>query len=171
MKSLSERFWEKVVKSDEGCWPWTGSLNSDGYGSIFVGPKRGKTGRATHVCLELHGHNRPSLKHHALHTCDNPSCVNPDHLWWGTHAENMADMRAKGRLDYSGFRKFWETPGVDRQHTHCKKGHELVGGNLYVSPKGRRQCHVCMKARKKAYRQPRLFAEPAAKPVQEAMDV
>lgn len=91
-KSLKERFWKKVNKT-EHCWVWTGCLGKDGYGRIST-------------------LNIPELAHRAswrlingeipknlwvLHHCDNPSCVRPDHLFLGSHLDNMMDMVKKGR--------------------------------------------------------------------------
>jgi hypothetical protein len=89
-----DRFWSKVRKDGENCWLWTGSAAPRGYGRLKVG----KACRlATHVALELDGRPRPSPDHLALHSCDNPTCVNPSHLRWGTQKENVADMFARGR--------------------------------------------------------------------------
>lgn len=89
-----DRFWEKVhVGSHDDCWLWTAQTNATGYGIIKIGrsPKM-----ATHVALELAG--RPRIRDAlALHSCDNPSCVNPRHLRWGTRKENTADMDARNR--------------------------------------------------------------------------
>lgn len=166
--TLQERFSAKFVREgDDDCWLWTGAVNKHEYGSIYISRAAG-TRLATHVALVLDGRPRPSQQHHALHRCDTPRCVNPAHLRWGTHAENMADMRERGRLDLSGFEEFWRTPGQQRRKFVCKRGHLLAGPNLYVSPKGRRQCAVCMKARKRVAR---LFEEPAPKPVQASLDL
>lgn len=95
-----QRFWEKVDRhgTDE-CWPWLGSRDPDGYGE-FVAGKR--VIQATQFSYELvHG---PAPKHDAqgrrlifLHSCDNPPCVNPNHLSLGTDKDNSDDMIRKGR--------------------------------------------------------------------------
>lgn len=90
-------FWTKVVVGDlDECWQWTAHVNHRGYGRIGIGaPKRIR--KATHVALLLDGRPRPAPHLIALHSCDNPSCVNPLHLRWGTHGENAADKIARGR--------------------------------------------------------------------------
>jgi len=88
-----ERFWEKVDKqSPNDCWEWTGSLNHN-YGVFWDGKKRVRAHRYSFFLK--YGHY--PKKGCACHACDNPSCVNPDHLWDGTLEENFKDMRNKGR--------------------------------------------------------------------------
>ena len=77
------------------CWLWTGSTIKAGYGSIKCD---GKIRKAHRVALMLAGVTVPATSF-VLHACDNPSCVNPAHLKLGSHADNMADMVAKGRGD------------------------------------------------------------------------
>src|SRR5262245_37441309 len=91
-RPLEERFWEKVRKSD-GCWLWTGATDSKGYGEIGTG--RGHIA-AHRLAYELvHGPFDPAL--HVCHRCDVPACVRPEHLFLGTHTDNMRDMTTKGR--------------------------------------------------------------------------
>ncbi|WP_408590103.1 hypothetical protein [Novosphingobium sp.] len=95
-----ERFWSKVDKRGEDeCWPWAGAKSGAGYGSIRQSARRGKYKHlmATHVALHLDGRKRPSKAHVAMHSCDNPPCVNPKHLSWGTNLDNSLDMVSKDR--------------------------------------------------------------------------
>jgi hypothetical protein len=91
------RFERNIDKSGD-CWVWTGSKNMKGYGQIKVGRrKRGYPVVLVHrwAYQQWVGRLRNDLV--VMHTCDNPSCANPDHLRLGTQADNMQDMRSKGR--------------------------------------------------------------------------
>lgn len=95
-RPLDERFWGNVVRSDVGCWGWTGAVAPFGYGRIGVGGRKGREIRAHRLSWEIHFGKIPAdlvVCHH----CDNPPCTRPDHLFLGTHADNIADMVAKGR--------------------------------------------------------------------------
>lgn len=84
------RFWSRVKKTAT-CWLWTGRRDKDGYGTSGIG-------RANRVAWEYtHGPVPEGLS--ILHSCDNPPCVRPDHLYAGTPAKNMEDRAQRGHYD------------------------------------------------------------------------
>ena len=85
-------FWARVEKTAT-CWLWMGSRHKTGYGQLYW---NGRTTRATHVAWESTNGPVP-IGIFVLHTCDNPPCVNPDHLFLGTHLTNAQDKEFKGR--------------------------------------------------------------------------
>lgn len=102
------RFWACVEKKDSGCWEWTGVLVRGKYGQICV---KGRHRMYAHrFSYQLHfgpipGHD----SYHGYcvcHRCDNPKCVNPDHLFLGTNFDNIQDRNRKGRTQRGyGFRQ------------------------------------------------------------------
>jgi len=100
-KSLAERFWAKVDKQGPtDCWEWLGCTRR-GYGYIRQG-HGGSMILAHRVSWEIANGPIPKGEGYhgicVLHHCDNPSCVNPAHLFLGTHADNMQDMVKKDRV-------------------------------------------------------------------------
>lgn len=93
-RTLINRFDAKVrINEETGCHEWTGAKNEKGYGWFSLD---GAVKKAHRVAWQLtHGPIPQGL--YVLHACDNPSCVNVNHLFLGTHADNMLDMARKGR--------------------------------------------------------------------------
>lgn len=95
-KGIHERLWDRVDKT-ENCWLWKGAVNDRGYGLIGAG-KKGKLRYVHRVSYEKHNGPIEAGKE-VCHSCDTPHCVNPAHLFLGTHRENMEDMARKGRAN------------------------------------------------------------------------
>jgi hypothetical protein len=96
VKPMAEKL-EKYEVTSSGCWEWIGSRDKDGYGRIR-GSSHGKVWvkRAHRCSYEEHVGPIPEGLD-VCHHCDNPPCINPDHLYAGTKSENMQDMVQRGR--------------------------------------------------------------------------
>lgn len=116
-KSIVERFWPKVNKSD-GCWNWLGAKKSNGYGQINAIQKYMMAHRVSWIL-----NNGPiPAGSNVLHKCDNRLCVNPDHLFLGTQRDNLLDALKKGRVTRYHPR-YGEDNGISK--LTVKKVHEM----------------------------------------------
>lgn len=125
-----DRLMARVVKTDSGCWLWTGSTSYKGYGKIGVKKPEPKT-LATHVVTYNHYVGPVPEGCELDHLCRNPLCCNPDHLEPVTHKVNIQRGNSPGAI-------------VARTGL-CKRGHAMEGDNVYYFPdgSGRRQCRTC----------------------------
>lgn len=138
--TLAKRFWSKVQKT-ETHWLWLGAEKGNNhYGALRIGGKHGPVKAAHQLSYRLHHGAFEGLQ--VLHTCDIPKCVNPAHLYLGTHKKNMEDKMSRGRY-VSGMAK----------RTHCKLGHILDGLQTFTQGKyvgnKYRFCKTCARLRKK----------------------
>lgn len=131
---IKRRFEAYVYKSDD-CWLWCGCFNSGGYGRFRF---KSRTIAAHRVAFLLYRHNPKDLL--VCHSCDTPPCVNPSHLFLGTHTDNIRDSIKKGRMDFKArFESQW------KKLTMCRKRlHKLEPGNIYINiNSGDRRCRTC----------------------------
>jgi hypothetical protein len=125
------RFWNKVERRGQyECWPWIGARGNNGRGQLWI---NGRKWPAPRIAWWIE-HGTPPPEHLLVcHTCDNPPCVNPAHLWLGTKKDNAVDAANKGRICSIGRSRI----------THCWRGHEYAGENLFIRKNGNRQCRAC----------------------------
>lgn len=129
--SLAARLFARVTVTDS-CWEWQGARDRRGYGFIGVGTRTEGTALVHRVSYALANGPIPEGMS-VLHTCDNPPCVNPAHLWLGTRAENNADMAAKGR-----------SRNQNTDKTTCRRGHEFTPENTaHLRGGAERRCRAC----------------------------
>jgi hypothetical protein len=125
---LSDKFWEKIAKRENGCWLWIGSLSNAGYGR-FDG---GAAFRAAHKTRIAHRLAFMAIKGAIPegltldHLCRNRACVNPDHLDPCPIGENVR-----------------RSPVWNGNKTHCPAGHQYTNDNVKVSSRGERCCKTC----------------------------
>lgn len=110
-----DRFNNKINKTPT-CWEWTGAKNNKGYGCLAVNKQKWLAHRLSYTITK----GQIPAGQIICHTCDNPHCVNPQHLFAGTHTDNIKDMLTKNRQ------------GTNlRPKTHCRKGHPFTHENTY----------------------------------------
>ncbi len=100
-KTQLERFQMQYKVSQSGCWEWVGGKDKDGYGTFKSHHLEQKFMRAHRWSYAYHNNTTIQQWANICHKCDNPSCVNPDHLWIGTVKENQRDKWDKGRANIS----------------------------------------------------------------------
>lgn len=127
--------WEGRIdkKSEDECWEFQGAKNAGGYGIAGIGLVHREVYRRHYGEIEE--------KLFVLHTCDNPACCNPKHLWVGTHTDNMMDMAKKGRG-----RSFWDT-ATEQQRDALRERLRALG-EREKSPKTRDKMSVAATGRR-----------------------
>lgn len=124
--ALPERYWAKVAIRGTGCWEWTASIMTNGYGCLRVARKT----HTAHRLMAQAAHPNPDNLPFVLHSCDNRKCVNPSHLRWGTPSDNMKDS--------------WERSMPRKPSpTHCPRGHQYSEENTYRTKQGTNACRIC----------------------------
>ena len=131
LATVAERLAAGVVQEGD-CLVWTRARRSKGYGAIYC---EGKVADTHRVSWEINRGPIPTGMF-VCHRCDNPPCINIDHLFLGTVRDNNRDMVAKGRH-------------AEQRVTHCPRGHEYTTENTYVSRHGRRNCRACHRERQR----------------------
>lgn len=128
--ALLQRLIKRSKRTRNGCLEWMGWRTAVGYGSTSFRCKP----HATHRLMYLAAIGPIPDGMQVLHSCDNPPCMNPRHLSLGSGQENMQQSVERGRH-------------FEAMKTHCDRGHELAGENLYVCRDKRRHCKTCSRAR------------------------
>lgn len=105
-----------VVDDVTGCWVWQGAKNKLGY-SLMRDTTNMRMRTGHRMSYEFYNNTIIPAGMCVCHTCDNPACVNPQHLWLGTRKQNTADMERKGRQMYWGHKSM---VGVPRPRKTCK---------------------------------------------------
>lgn len=129
-ESLSERFWKKVDKrSADDCWNWTAYRDKDGYGHIRLDNSKHSDAPSHRVSYELANGTIPDGMF-VCHSCDNPSCVNPNHLFLGTHIDNMRDCVTKGRKVGLRGEKFYANKLTDEKVIAMRRRYEIGDADM-----------------------------------------
>jgi hypothetical protein len=128
MRKISWYSWMDYLtfgESDE-CWPWAGSVDANGYPQAKIGGRKGKVVRVHRVIASYF----TTVTGPVHHICGNRRCLNPDHL-----------MATKSQAEHF----------THHRRTHCVAGHKLTNENIYITPRGDRQCRECRRRRQSEY--------------------
>lgn len=140
----------KHVQKTDGCWIWNGPLNVKGYGQVSYRDNGRQRTMGAHKMAFIQEVGPVPDGRLVCHSCDTRNCVNPEHLWIGTHKQNMDDMKRKGRS--SGKKN-----AAKIAQTHCKRGHEYTPENTGIKnpglkrKHGRRYCIICRRLTSNRY--------------------
>lgn len=118
-----ERFASRYIVDPSGCWLWTGQIQTTGYGGFYLEKKRAVL--AHRYSYLIHRGSPDGFQ--VCHTCDVRRCVNPDHLFLGTIADNQEDKRLKGRSAIK------LTPEIVRKIRADTRTHALVARDFNIS--------------------------------------
>ena len=130
--SPERRFWKRVDKQGpEECWNWLGAKDKDGYG-VFRAFKESRAHRVSYILWR--GEIGASL---VCHACDNPSCVNPVHLFLGSHQDNASDRQSKGRYDSIRGEKHYTHKSPEKRMRGSKHGNSILNEDTVLLIKGR----------------------------------
>jgi hypothetical protein len=136
LEELRERLKRNCVVMPSGCWEWKLARNPLGYGQTTCGDIRGGAHRLSYAAFKA----PIPAGIDVLHSCDNPPCINPDHLSLGTDKENVKERHEKGR--------YWTDKRLSNSDLirlpFCRKrGHSMEGKNILIGKNGRRRCRAC----------------------------
>ena len=126
------------------CIEWSGSRFPEGYGQVTYAERRKYGTPLAHRVAWMKANGRTIPKGgKILHSCDNPPCVNPDHLSLGTQSRNILDAYGRGRM--KGANKF------NASKTHCARNHPYDEQNTLIDGRGHRACRTCHKENQARY--------------------
>lgn len=143
-----ERFWKKVKIQPNGCWEWQATKTRAGYGNFFLMDGKKERNTMSHrVAYKIYYLKDPE-GFCVCHTCDNPKCVNPLHLWLGTMADNNRDKMLKGHY-YKG-QEHWAKKNpekIPRGETHWSQTqpHTVAGLPRGESHWSKRTPELCLR--------------------------